>query len=274
MLPSLGAGFIRTADLLRKVLTAALRTKIEVNALTPEIMTGRGLSRITERCACMVALRSQVKGSPRGYSIMSVDPNLAYCIVERVFGAASGQTPTVPKRAATTLEKKILLRTLGPAIDGLHGTMEPKEAFDFAADRIETNLGLVPGFSPDVTVLHVPFDLRIGDTPASISLAIQTQALDPLKPLLCAPLAESCEVSNEMPNLVHRIPLSLSVELGRARITLRQLIDLEPGMVFSLNRHPSDELPVYVEGVTKFYGYPVHDSGALGLEITRSQQNG
>lgn len=242
--------------------------------MTPEILTGRGLARISEDCACMLALSTNVMGSQRGYSVMTIDPKSAYCIVERLFGAANGKKPTVPDRGITPLEKRMVRLTLSPVVEGLKQTMEPKDAFGFEVDRVETSLELVPGFSPDVTILHVPFAIRIADTPGTISLAVQTQALDPLKPTLCAPLAESSESSDEMPNLVHKIPLSLSVELGRTRVTLRQLIELEPGMVFALNRHPNEELPVYVEGVTKFYGYPVHDSGALGLEITRSLDNG
>lgn len=274
MLPALSAGFVRTADLLRKILTATLRTKIEVKALTPEILTGRGLSRVTQDSACMLALSTQVLESPRGFSILTVDANCAYCIVERLFGAASEKAPTIPNRGVTALEKRMVRRTLIPVVEGLKHTMEPKESFDFAVNRVETALELIPGFSPDVTILHVPFSLRIAQTNCVITLAVQTQALDPLKPLLCAPLAESSQTSHDMPGLVHKLPLSLSVELGRTRVTLRQLIELEPGMVFALNRHPNDELPVYVEGVTKFYGYPVHDSGALGLEITRSLKNG
>lgn len=274
MLPALSAGFVRTAELLRKVLTATLRTKIEVNTMAPEILTGRGLARVTQNSACMLAMTTQVQGSPRGYSVLTVDANCAYSVVERLFGAASGKKPTVPQRVVTPLEKRMVHRTLEPVVDGLKHTMEPKEAFVFAVERVETALELIPGFSPDVTLLHVPFAVRIADIACTLTLAVQTQALDPLKPLLCAPLAESSQDCQEMPSLVPKIPLSVSVELGRTRVTLRQLIELEPGMVFALNRHPNEELPVYVEGVTKFYGYPVHDSGALGLEITRSLQNG
>lgn len=274
MLPALTAGFVRTAELLRKVLTATLRTKIEVQAMTAEILTGRGLARVTEKAACMLALSTTVQGTSRGYSVFTVDANCVYSIVERLFGAASGKAPTVPARVITPLEKKMVMRTLEPAVQGLKDTMEPKASFGFSLNHVETSLELVPGFSPDVTILHVPFSVRIADTPCTLSLAIQTQALEPLKPTLCAPLGESNETSEDMPNLVSKIPLSLSVELGRAKISLRQLIKLEPGMVFSLNRHPNEELPVYVEGVAKFFGFPVHDAGALGLEITRSSKNG
>lgn len=271
MLPALHAGFVRLSEQLRKVLTSTMRMKVEVQGQTPEIMTGRGLARFTAQSACMIALHTRVRGIDKGYTVLTIDPVLAYSIVERVFGGASSSSPFIAQRPPTALEQRVILRILSSAVTALQDTLEPQGAFEFRIDRVESSLELVPGFTPDITLLHIPFSLRMGQENALLTVAMLTDALDPLKAQLCAPLHESTHESQDMPQLVPRIPVSLSVELGRTKLTLRQIMGLQKGMTFALDRHPSDELPVQVEGVVKFFGYPVHDNGALGLEITRSK---
>ena len=269
MVPALSVGYVRLSETLRKVLTSTLRMKVEVHDEEPEIMTGRGLSRVTESASCMIAMNTRILGEELGYSILILDPTLTYTVIERVFGSGSGAAPTKAARPPTTLEQRMLLRTLGATIEALNRTLEPPKAFHFTAERVESTLDLVPGFTPDVTVLHVPFSIRIGEQTASISLAMPTSILDPLRPILCAPLAESHRSSGEMPELISRVPVGLSVELGRTAIPLRDVINLEVGTVIALDKHPSDELAVQIESVVKFFGFPVHDNGTIAIEITR-----
>jgi flagellar motor switch protein FliM len=272
MLPALSVGYVRLSETLRKVLTSTLRMKIEVRDEVPEILTGRGLSRVTERSACMIAMSTTVLGQERGYSMLILDPTITYTVIERVFGSSSGGSTTAASRPPTTLEQRMLMRTLSATIDALNRTLEPPGAFQFRADRVESTLELVPGFAPDTTVLHIPFALKIGEQSANMSLAMPTSILDPLRPLLCAPLNESLTRDVELPNLIKRVPVQLSVELGRTSLPLRDVLNLEVGMVLSLDKHPADELAVQIESVVKFHGFPVHDNGAIAIEITRRSQ--
>lgn len=269
MLPALTVGYVRLSATLRKVLTSTLRMKVEVRDEAPEIITGRGLTRVTENAACLLGLRTHVLGRDCGQSVLILDPVLAYRIIERVFGGGSGGETTIAERAPTALEQRMILRTLTPVIDALNRTLEPANSFRFMGSRVESTLDLIPGFTPDITVLHIGFTVKLGDEMASMSLALPTSALSPLRPLLCAPLGESTESNNELGQFIPRVPISVAVELGRATMTLRDVVNLQVGTVIPLDKHPQDELPVQVGGVIKFHGMPVHDDGAIAIEITR-----
>jgi flagellar motor switch protein FliM len=67
------------------------------------------------------------------------------------------------------------------------------------------------------------------------------------------------------------VPVTLSVELGTTAMSVRDVLALQPGQVLKLSRHRTEELPVKVEGVPKFFGMPVHEDGAIGIEITRKR---
>ncbi|TPV95487.1 MAG: hypothetical protein B7733_09550 [Myxococcales bacterium FL481] len=270
MVPALAVGYTRTADSFRKILTAVLRRKTEVRDEAPEVLTGRGLSRVTSRAACMFALRTTVLGKDRGYAILALDPIITYSVIERMFGGV-GSEPNIPvDRPPTTLERRLLLRSMAPLIEALDHTLEPAEAFHFHAEHIEAQLDLVPGFSPDTSVLHVPFTMTLGDQLSSMSLAIPSSVLEPLRDVLSGPEPEpGSHHAGDMPDIVKRTPVTLAVELGSTWMRLRDVLSLSPGMTIRLDRHPAEELPVSVEGVTKFHGFPVHDQGAIALEITR-----
>lgn len=270
MIPSLSVGYVRLTESLRKILTSVLRRKVEASHERPEVITGRGLKRISERSACLIALRSIINEKDCGYSILALDPVFTFSVIERLFGGGSGSMPMIPAdRSPTALERRMIIRSMQPVIDALNRNLEPSDTFMFTAERIESTLDLVPGITPDITILHIPFTLRLGEHSARISLALPSPVLEPLHALLCTPLNEAQEFAPEMSQIVANTPMTLSVELGTAMVSLRDIINLHEGMVLSLDRHPTSEVPIHIEGITKFYGYPVQDQGALAIEITR-----
>jgi flagellar motor switch protein FliM len=66
-----------------------------------------------------------------------------------------------------------------------------------------------------------------------------------------------------------RVPVEVRVELGRTRLTMRELEKLEVGTVITLPHFVDDPLPVEVGGVIKAYGRPVVTRGVLAVQIER-----
>lgn len=269
MIPSLSVGYVRLAEMLRKVLTSLLRVKVEVQDEKPEIMTGRGLMRVAQHAGCILGLTTRVHGEVHGSSILCIDKQLTSSLIERLFGGGSKSDSSQIDRPLTPLERRVLKRALQPVVDALNQTLEPRGTFEFETNCLECNLDLVKGFTPDVTVLHVPITMQLNEQLASISIALPGGVLEPLRGMLGVP-TEAAKGSTVMHDIVRRTPVDLEVELGRAKIGLRKLSKLEVGQVLKLERHPSEELPVKISGVTKFHGFPVADGGALAIEITRT----
>ncbi len=281
LIPTLQVGFARLAEALRRVLTSVLRAEVQVSDEPAEVVNGRGMAAIASRASCIVALRMKGSGGPGGgtggggtgkgaIAVLALDPVFTFSVIERLFGGGGGPPKMPQGRSPTTLERRMLTRALAPLFDALDTMLEPLGYFAFEVMSVESRLELIAGYAPDTTALHVPFTLAIGTQLASFSLALPSTALEPLRGKLGVPNPDPSN-SPEMSRLVAEIPVSVSVVLGHAEMTLRALLRLQPGTVLALSQGRSDELPVTVEGVVKFHGTPVQQDGMVAVEITRRE---
>jgi flagellar motor switch protein FliM len=265
MIPALRLGYARVAESLRRVLTSILRSKVEIKDEEPEILTGRGLMAVAQHASCLIVLEITGDGE-KTHGVLALDTTFAFTVIERLFGGGHGNAATnAGGRSPTSLERRMLMRAMQPVVDQLNANLEPPGFLRLHAARAESRLDLVPGYTPDMTVLHVPFTMTIGERLASLSLATPADALEPLRARLSALRGDG---SSAMPAVLGGVGVSVSVELGRTRMTLRQVLGLQAGTVLTLDRNRSDELPVQVEGVAKWKGVPVQDDGIIAVEIT------
>jgi flagellar motor switch protein FliM len=266
MIPALRVGYARVAEALRRVLTSVLRSKVEIRDEEPEILSGRGLMAVAESASCLLVLEITSEGE-KTHGVLALDATFAFSVIERLFGGGSGGSASTAARSPTPLERRMLMRAMQPVIDQLNASLEPPGFLRIHAARAESRLDLVPGYTPDMTVLHVPFTMTIGDRLASLSLATPAEALEPLRARLGMLRGDGAS-DRAMAHVLGKVGVSVSVELGRTRMTLRQVLGLQPGTVLTLDRNRSDELPVQVEGVPKWMGVPVQDDGIIAVEIT------
>jgi len=267
LVPALQVGFARLAESLRRILTSVLRAKVEVHEEAPEVLSGRGLAAIAQRAACLIALRVTPPECQPGFAVLALDPVFTFSVIERLFGGAGGPPQTPSGRSPTSLERRMLVRSLAPLFEALNHTLEPTDWFHCSVHGVESRLDLVPGYTPDTTALYVPFTLSIGDQIASFSLAIPAGLLEPLRGHWSTAQPEAC--ASTMPMLVREVTVDVAVVLGRATMSLRQLLHLTPGVVLALEQSRGDELPIEIEGITKWAGHPVQQDGMVAVEITR-----
>jgi flagellar motor switch protein FliM len=69
-------------------------------------------------------------------------------------------------------------------------------------------------------------------------------------------------------------PLNISVELGNAGISLRELLDLAPGDTIMLDKACSSEMTIKVEGVPKYLGVPGIHHGNKAIQISNFSEKG
>ena len=85
-------------------------------------------------------------------------------------------------------------------------------------------------------------------------------------------MAETTEASaGEVPrnfNLLLDIPLEVTVEIGRTRMTLRELLALSPGSVIELTKAADERLDVLVNGKPVARGEAVMVNDKFGVRLT------
>jgi flagellar motor switch protein FliM len=267
LLPTLRVGYARMTTSLRRIFTSVLRQKVEVTEAEPELLSGRGLGSAARNAGALVVVAMATEGQPLAHGVIALDPALTFAIIERMFGG--GGEPRPPsERPLTTLEAHMLARAVAPVVEAIERDQDPRGHMRLRVRGIEGRLELVPGLNPDVTVIHVPFTLAMADRLASLSLAFPAQVFEGLRPTVYGGPLES-EVPGGIQRTIGAVPVGVSVELGRAFVPLRELLALQVGQVIKLDRPRAEALPVRVEGVVKFHGAPVHQDGAIAVEIVR-----
>jgi len=98
---------------------------------------------------------------------------------------------------------------------------------------------------------------------ASQSMEAQPAPLDTLRP--DAPAATSNDVNLDV---VLDIPVTLSMEVGRSRISIRNLLQLNQGSVVELERATGEPFDIYVNGTLIAHGEVVVVNEKFGVRLT------
>lgn len=81
----------------------------------------------------------------------------------------------------------------------------------------------------------------------------------------CNPMAEN--QGSKIANLAKNIRISLSIELSRLPMTLKELCEIQEGEIIDLHRKIEDPLEMVVEGKVIGYCQPVQIDGRLGIRV-------
>jgi flagellar motor switch protein FliN len=82
---------------------------------------------------------------------------------------------------------------------------------------------------------------------------------------LQAPLGEGAEVNLDM---ILDVPVTLAMEVGRTRISIRNLLQLNQGSVVELDRSAGEPLDVFVNGTLVAHGEVVVINERFGIRLT------
>ena len=138
--------------------------------------------------------------------------------------------------------------------------------------RLESNPRHAVVINPKepVVVLEAMLDWR--NVKGEIKLVFPLAAIRPLESKLASTVV-AVKKEDESPwreNLfqhVEETPVEVIVELGRAEMTLRQLLELGEGELVRLDREPGGPLDVIVEGTPKYIARPVIHHGNMAVEV-------
>jgi flagellar motor switch protein FliM len=139
--------------------------------------------------------------------------------------------------------------------------------------RMEMNPRLVTIVPPEYQVITMSLEILIEDFKGEMVFAIPYMTIEPIRDKLKAGtqldvMAVDPQWSNRLSAGLLDAPLEVTVELGRAGITLGELMELVPGDTIMLDRDCRSDLMVKVEGTEKFLALPGARGGNKAVQIT------
>lgn len=212
-----------------------------------------------------------------GSGVLELSPPLALALVERLLGGPADK-PLKP-RSITPIEQAVLRGLVEHMFSELSAAWRSVAECTFRYNRFESEPDFVQIAPASEIVLVVSFDVSIGLNAFVMNLCFPTFALEEVIARLSTELLAARhpgrrrERESESARILQQhllaIELLLTAELGKATITVRDLLNLNVGDVIKLETRITDELIVLLDGKPRFAARPGRVDTKKAVRITR-----
>jgi len=207
----------------------------------------------------------------RGQALVVVSSNLAYGLVDKVFGGL-GRIPTSgPRRECSAIEMQTVQRVVVQTLADFTDALAPLHPIGCTFTRSETNPISVAICPPTDQVLMLPFACDLGSGSTMLTLAIPFAMLEPIRAKLGEPeAAERGPDATWMAALrdaIQATEVTMSVELGTVEITAREFLKLKAGDLLAIETRADEPLGVSIEGIPLMTGMPGVSRGNNAVRV-------
>jgi flagellar motor switch protein FliM len=206
-------------------------------------------------------------------AVMELSPQLVLGIIARLLGGTN--EGNVQSRSITRLEQNIIRGVVLRALTDLEHAWAMIAASKFKLERYETDGDLLQIAPGSEIVLVISFELAIGEQKHLMNLCFPTFALEDVLAKLSVQMSGvttkkqgNGEWSETILKNIEATTVPASCVLAETSLTLRQLVELEPGDVLMTNTPITGELRVIVGGKDRAKGRPGISSGRKAVRIT------
>ncbi|MFW6324264.1 MAG: flagellar motor switch protein FliM [Desulfovibrionales bacterium] len=212
----------------------------------------------------------------RGNAIMVVDTRLVFALVENFFGGMGSQ-PKVEGRDFTPIEQVIITKIVKILLSNMEDSWRPVHDVSIELLRSEINPQFATIVPPSDVVVVVSFEVELESSIGSLVVALPYATIEPIRSKLYASYqSERLEVDHawisRFKERLMETPVEMVVRLGGARLTGRQLLNLEIGDILLLDTDVDDLLMGEVQGVRKFSGKPGCVKGKRAFRVVKDEE--
>jgi flagellar motor switch protein FliM len=203
-----------------------------------------------------------------GQAIFEIDLEVSCVMMDRLLGGP-GEGITARKEL-TEIERSLVEQVTERVLAELSGAWS--EIIDLRPQRLtmETSGQFVQIVPPSDIVVSLLFEIKVGDCRGAMSLCFPYIYLKPITGKLSsqkwyqgAKPGGSPESQRSIQNRIGTTAVPIVAELGRADISVRDLVDLEVGDIIVLKRKAAEPVELLVAGNAKFRGKP----GLVGKKV-------
>lgn len=235
---------------------AALRCEVEFSIVSTQVTKFGEILKKLPLPSSMNVFRMEPL---RGNGLLVLDAMLVYIIVDHFFGG-SGQTHVKPEgRDFTLIQQRVIKNIVTKAFEELALAWQSVLAVTIEHLRSECNPQFAMVVSTSEIVMVTTLQVAIGDTTRDLFLIYPYSMLEPIKEKLYSGLVSDHQESDtgwgkRFADALQVCPVTLTVELGTARVCLQEVLNFAPGDVIVLDQRPHDTISCMVEGHQKFEG--------------------
>jgi flagellar motor switch protein FliM len=208
----------------------------------------------------------------KGYSLFVLEAPLVFAFVEFFFGSPSAKYVMAEGRSFTHIEQSIIKKIVATALNNMSEAWNGISPIQPELVSSEMSPQLVTIVTPSELVIKIEIHLEVEEFTGRLFLCIPYSLIEPVKEKLYSGIqTEKFDVDHRwvsgLKEMLMDSSVEIAVELGKVKLTCRELMNLDVGNVVYLGKPVSDGLSVKIEGVKKFTGAPGYSRGSQAVKI-------
>ncbi len=268
-LESLHEGFARN---LGASLSAYLRTIVEVRVATIEQLTYSEFIHSLPNPTNFNLLRCEPL---EGQMCLEISPLIIYPIIDRLLGGSNAEM-FIPQRPLTLIELRLIKKIIDRVLKELTEAWSTLVTVNFDLSETESNPHLVQIVAPNEVVVVLGFELKMGQRAGTMGLCIPFNVIEPVMSKLSSQgwlsyrrAKEVNDQSDDILECLDAAKMEVRTILAETGITVKELINLQPGDIIQTGKPANEEVLVCVEGKNKFAAHIGKHKLNRAVKITR-----
>jgi len=165
--------------------------------------------------------------------------NLAFLVVDNMFGGDGRFHTRVEGREFTQTEQRIISQLLAVAFEGYGKAWENVSPLKFEFVRAEMNPQFANIATPNEVVIVTSFDIELGGNGGALHICMPYSMLEPVKDLLFSPMQGEHQATDHrwlqmLAKQIQSANIELVATLGQAKMTLEEVLKMRSGDVIPL----------------------------------------
>jgi flagellar motor switch protein FliM len=197
----------------------------------------------------------------RGHGLLALDPSLVFIIVDSYFGGDGRFHTRIEGRDFTNVEQAVVRKVVDVIFQEMNEVWKSVQPVDFRLTRSEMNPQFVNIIGHTEHVIISAFRMEIESASNSFFFCLPYSTIEPIRDkLLGTQRIDATEVDTKWTeNLKEQfcgVSLQLVGQMGKAEISVNDLMGLKAGDIIQLDRKAKDFLEVSIEGIPKLLAKP------------------
>ena len=246
----------RFARLFRETLFGVLRKTAEI---LPESAQAMKFSEFIKKIPLPSSI-NLVKMEPlRGQILLVLEPKLIYMLLDHLFGGKGQTSFKTEGREFTPIEQRFIRKVVDHLLKDLQKAWTPVHPVKFEWVRSEMNPQLTMVVAPTEATIAITIKVEIDGQGGLFRLCLPYPTIEPIREKLHGGFtSDQPEVDRSwierFKKQLEQCHVNLNAELGSARLTIREVLQLKTKDVIVLDKNVDGDVVLRVEGRPKYLG--------------------
>jgi flagellar motor switch protein FliM len=237
-------------------LSAYLRTPVTIDLISLEQVPYEEYLRSINQSAFTIMSLPPLSGQ----AVLEIEFSLIFSMIDRMLG---GPGKGLNRSNLTDIERPLVRQMIERMFAALKSAWEGVVIVNPGIEGMETSAQFVQIAPPNDIVVTILFEVKIGNQRGAMSLCIPYLVLKPITAKLSAQKwfaagtkKQSHQTRKQLAYQVNHAKVDCTVELGKARLSVKDFLGIKKGDVLRIQRKTDEQLTLMVGGVPKFGGKP------------------